>query len=207
MNRNSSHASRTILGPGARIQGRMELDNDTMLLGSMEGVLRVDGRLDFGQAAEVKGLVICRTLRLAGRIEADIIALEAVELLANARLQGQLRAQHLMVCPGAELLGPVNIGRAALEKIDDILSAHHAECDAAWIESILAKGAGRSTPEQWQNGLNPLDKTSGSSGIDDGEGSPAPQPVVVTRPANPPQRFSRVEAFSSAVDQLLGQAP
>ncbi len=108
--------NRTVLGADCHISGQLELDNDAVILGRFEGTLRLTGRLELGRTARIGGTVIAGNVRLAGDIEADVIAEDALELLPEAHLRGRLFARRLIVAPGAEVDGHIHIGPQALEQ-------------------------------------------------------------------------------------------
>jgi len=113
--------SKTVLGPDCRISGELALDNDALILGNFNGMLRVSGTLELSDSAHVQGTLVVGTLRLAGRCEADVIAEEAVELLPGAELTGQLYTTRLEVAERAVFQGDVCVGPHAMKAADEAL--------------------------------------------------------------------------------------
>ncbi len=129
--------NRTVIGADCHIRGELWLENDLLMMGQVDGTLQVMGLLDLPASAHVEGRVMCTTLRLAGRIEAEVLAEESVELLPGAFLSGKLYTPKLLVHEGATLEAAVYVGPNALaranemqelipEKIDDTAEAHPA---------------------------------------------------------------------------------
>lgn len=118
----STNKSKTVLGPDCRISGELSLDNDAVIMGQFKGTLRVTGMLELTESAEVSGTIIVGTLRLSGKVEADVVAEDGVELLPGAQLTGQLFTSQLHVVEGATFQGDVCIGPRAMEQASAALN-------------------------------------------------------------------------------------
>jgi len=126
-----SSKSKTVLGPDCRISGELALDNDAVIMGQFKGTLRVSGTLELTDSAVVSGTVIAGNLRLAGRVEADVVAEEGVELLPGAELVGQLFTSRLNVIEGAVFQGDVCVGPNAMQAAGEALGAESLARPAA----------------------------------------------------------------------------
>ncbi len=88
---------------------------------SMQGSLRVEGTLEgnvdnarhviVGPEGKIKGDVSAQIVVCSGIIEGNVCA-EMVEVLASARLQGDIRARKMMVEEGGRIDGRCVIGAA-----------------------------------------------------------------------------------------------
>ena len=117
------HKSKTVLGPDCRISGELALDNDAVIMGHFKGMLRVSGTLELTDSSEVAGTLVVGNLRLAGRVEADVVAEGAVELLGGAHLVGQLFTGRLNIVEGAVFQGDVCVGPHAMQAASEALDA------------------------------------------------------------------------------------
>ena len=101
-----------VLGAGCRLAGELTLDN-AVLLGRFEGVLRVAGLLEIGESACVSGTIVAGRVRIAGAVEANIVADESVELLAGSSLTGDIRTREIRIAAGAAFRGGMTINENA----------------------------------------------------------------------------------------------
>ncbi|NJL30174.1 MAG: polymer-forming cytoskeletal protein [Phycisphaerales bacterium] len=102
--------NRTVIGADCHVRGELWLENDLLMMGEVEGTLQVMGTLELPASAKVQGQVMCTSLRLAGHVEAEVLAEGEVELLPGAFLAGKLYTPKLMVHDGATLEADVCVG-------------------------------------------------------------------------------------------------
>lgn len=113
---------KTVLGADCRITGELVLDNDAVIMGQFKGTLRVTGMLELTESAQVSGLIMAGAIRLAGHVDADVIAEAGVELMATAQLNGQLFTSRITVVEGAVFNGDVCVGPKAMEAAAELIS-------------------------------------------------------------------------------------
>ncbi len=113
---------KTVLGADCRITGELALDNDAVIMGQFEGTLRVRGVLELTDSSHVRGTVIAGAVRVAGQVEADVVAEQGVELQAGASLTGQLFTTHLTIVDGATFQGNVCVGSHAIAAAEDVIA-------------------------------------------------------------------------------------
>ncbi|MEX0655745.1 MAG: polymer-forming cytoskeletal protein [Phycisphaeraceae bacterium] len=118
--------SKTVLGADCRMSGELCLDNDAIIMGQFEGTLRVTGTLELAASAQVRGTVVAGTLRLAGKVEGDVIAEEGVDLLAGSELLGELFTGRINVEDGALFQGQVCVSPNAMDAAAERLEALEA---------------------------------------------------------------------------------
>lgn len=169
--------SKTVLGADCRITGEISLDSDALILGQFKGTLRVSGVLEIADSAHVVGTIVAGALRVAGRIEANVVAEHGVELLAGAQLSGQLFATTLSVVEGAVLESEVCVGPKAVQSAGAILRQ---------IEEASSNDPGSNDREQtreeiaspqasWQNDAQQVDE---SAEIQEEQLEEEPEPIV-----------------------------
>lgn len=113
---------KTVLGADCRITGELALDNDAVIMGQFKGTLRVRGMLELTDSAHVSGTVIAGAVRVAGNVEADVVAEQGIELLAGASLTGQLFTTHLNIVDGAVFQGSVCVGSHAIAAAEELIA-------------------------------------------------------------------------------------
>ena len=118
-------------GADCRFDGELTIDNDVLITGRINGKVRISGELELPRSAHVTGMMILGRLRLAGRVEADVIASESVELSPIAKLSGRLYTPKLIMAKGAMFHGEAHVGRGSsetakrfLEQCDNTENAH-----------------------------------------------------------------------------------
>jgi cytoskeletal protein CcmA (bactofilin family) len=95
----------TVIGSEAYFQGTL----------TAKGSLRVDGRIDgsivdaktvtVGKSGKVKGDISCEICYVRGEVRGNIVALEHVEVLSGARVDGDIRAPKMMLEEGCVFNG------------------------------------------------------------------------------------------------------
>ena len=97
----------TRVSTGTRIVGRIEGEMEVVIDGELEGEVRLVGHLLIGASWAVRGEVVARGVRVAGRVIGDVRGLERIELLAGGSVEGNLTAPRVVVAEGAFLSGRV----------------------------------------------------------------------------------------------------
>ncbi|HAT71823.1 MAG TPA: cell division protein [Elusimicrobia bacterium] len=95
----------TVIGNEAYFQGTL----------TAKGSLRIDGRVDgsivdakivtVGKSGKVKGDISCEVCYVCGEVKGNITALDHIEALAGARVDGDMRAPRIMLEEGATFNG------------------------------------------------------------------------------------------------------
>ena len=103
-------SSRSVIGAGIRIRGNVSGETDMEVHGSIQGDCHVDGRLVVSASARIEGHVESTEAVLGGEIHGNVTA-ERIELLATARLVGDVRVRDLVIEDGARFEGRVDMTR------------------------------------------------------------------------------------------------
>jgi len=159
---NDAPKNKTVLGPDCRISGELALDNDAVIMGQFKGTLRVSGQLELTESAEVAGTIIVGTLRLAGNVEADVVAEDGVELLPGAQLIGQLFTSRLNIVEGAVFQGDICVGPKAMQAASEAFSQGQQETEQTMLSSMMSHSSDEAeedeapaTPAESQVRTNP----------------------------------------------------
>ena len=108
-----------VLGAKARVVGELVSDSDLRFDGQLEGSLVVDGELVMGADGYVNGIVIGTKTQVAGRITGEIFIKGQLELMAGARIEGNIYALHVAIHEGAILEGNCVIGEKSADKVKE----------------------------------------------------------------------------------------
>ncbi len=112
--------SATVVGSGARFVGEMSSEDDVVVVGRVEGSLRVAQRVTVAPGGEVEGDIHARVILVQGRVHGQIFASEKAELAAASVVEGNVEAPKIVIAEGARLEGTVAMaqepGRGASTK-------------------------------------------------------------------------------------------
>lgn len=146
-----------ILDVDASMQGTIAFKDPVNLRinGSFEGKLDARGNLTIGENAKVKANIQGDRIIIAGKVTGDIIASQAVSVIAPAVIQGNITTPRLSVTEGAVIEGQIamlNV-RAAEEAPDTHLTlrdvAQYLEVEAKVVEEWAGK---KKIPARFENG-------------------------------------------------------
>jgi len=89
----------TVIGPETSVRGDFRVAGSVRLDGQVEGRMDVTETLVTGQRSLLKGEVHCRDAVIAGKIEGNVFATEAVELQTGAQVFGDISSKGLVIQP------------------------------------------------------------------------------------------------------------
>ena len=95
---------------GSRVAGQLSFHGPARIDGNVEGEVLCQEILTIGQDADVRAKISGRVIVIRGRVEGDVVAKEKVELLAPARLYGNIYAPRLIVAEGVVFDGYCSMG-------------------------------------------------------------------------------------------------
>jgi cytoskeletal protein CcmA (bactofilin family) len=85
---NGEDGDYTFLGKGVDFKGVVHFDGTVRIDGRLEGEIHTKGTLIIGEHAVIKGIITTGTLVSGGKLQANITAIEKVQLLKTAILIG-----------------------------------------------------------------------------------------------------------------------
>ena len=97
------------LDPGCTIRGDLEFENAFRLDGRVEGTVRSSAELLIGEKGVVEGEVHVARCVVGGQVRGIIEATGTVQLLATARVWGDVKTPSLLMEEGAFLEGKVSM--------------------------------------------------------------------------------------------------
>ena len=100
----------SILGPGCRFDGLVQLREAARIDGTIEGEIVATDLLMLGETARVRARIEAAEVVIAGAVEGDIVASQRIELAATARVVGTLRSPRITLAEGCLLEGRCETG-------------------------------------------------------------------------------------------------
>ncbi len=104
---------RAIIGPSIHVKGELIGNEDLVVEGRVEGVIRLkEHHLTVGKSAEVQATLEAKSIRVEGTVHGDVQAGERVELAAGSTLVGDITAPRIIISDGARFKGSVDMDHA-----------------------------------------------------------------------------------------------
>jgi cytoskeletal protein CcmA (bactofilin family) len=97
---------------GSRVTGQLTFQGSARIEGSVDGEIQCQGTLTIGERAEVRARISGEIIVIRGRVEGNVVAKEKVELIAPARLYGDIDTPRLIVTEGVIFDGDCSMGVA-----------------------------------------------------------------------------------------------
>lgn len=101
----SSKTPETIISSEVEIIGTVKTSGSVQMDGKLEGDLHSEGDTTIGKSAEVKGNLNVNSISISGAITGNITAKDRIQMLATARVQGDIKAKRLTVEDGVTFVG------------------------------------------------------------------------------------------------------
>jgi cytoskeletal protein CcmA (bactofilin family) len=124
----------TFLGRGVDFKGVVHFDGTVRIDGRLEGEIHTKGTLIIGEHAVIKGIITTGTMVSGGKLQANITALDKVQLLKTAILIGDVRSPSFSMEEGARFQGMCDMGVDMWVDQDD-LAAHRGKVRLQDIQS------------------------------------------------------------------------
>ncbi len=96
-----------MVGPRSRFVGELSSEDDVVVVGRVEGSLRVAQRVTVAPGGEVEGDIHARVVLVQGCVRGKIFAGEKAELSAASVVEGSVEAPKIVIAEGARLEGTV----------------------------------------------------------------------------------------------------
>jgi cytoskeletal protein CcmA (bactofilin family) len=97
---------------GSRVSGQLSFQGAVRIEGTVDGEIHCRGALTIGESAEVRAKISGQIVVIQGKVEGNVTAKERVELLAPARLIGNLNAPRVVIAEGVVFEGECSMGVA-----------------------------------------------------------------------------------------------
>ena len=100
-----AHSAETIIAAEVEITGTLKTSGAVQFNGKLNGDLISKGDAIIGKTATIKGNLEANTMSISGAVEGNITAKDRIEMLATARVQGDIKAKRLTVEDGVTFVG------------------------------------------------------------------------------------------------------
>jgi cytoskeletal protein CcmA (bactofilin family) len=97
---------------GSRVSGQLSFQGPARIDGNVDGEIHCQGTLTIGPGAEVKAKITSQAVVIHGKVEGNVSAKEKVELVAPARLIGNIDTPKLIIAEGVVFDGDCSMGVA-----------------------------------------------------------------------------------------------
>ena len=98
------------LHKGSRVTGQLTFQGAARIDGSVEGEIQCLGNLTIGEGAEVRAKISGQVVIIHGRVEGNVTGTEKIELVAPARLYGNISTPRLIIAEGVVFDGDCSMG-------------------------------------------------------------------------------------------------
>jgi cytoskeletal protein CcmA (bactofilin family) len=94
-----------VVGAKTIVKGEIGGEEDVLVEGTVEGLVRIGKDLRIAQSGSVKANVSAHSVIVAGELLGDCHASHKVEITASGRLTGNIRAPKIVIAEGAVFKG------------------------------------------------------------------------------------------------------
>jgi cytoskeletal protein CcmA (bactofilin family) len=102
----------SVIGPGANIKGDVLGEDDVVVQGSVEGVVRISRELRVAPGGRVNATVHAASIVVSGEIVGNCVATHRIDIQASGRVTGDIRAPRIAIAEGASFKGKSEMGRS-----------------------------------------------------------------------------------------------
>src|SRR3989339_2150246 len=102
-----SDEEETVVGPSVNVEGDFASEGNIIVKGSVSGSVHTSRHLSVETGAKIMANVRAGGARIAGEVRGNIKVKEDLELMATARVVGDIEAKVLKIDAGALLFGKV----------------------------------------------------------------------------------------------------
>jgi cytoskeletal protein CcmA (bactofilin family) len=113
---NDTNDTRTVLGRGTRVRGRITGGQDLEIHGHVEGEIAASGEVSVESTGTVSSSIAAHSIVVRGAVRGDLTAEDSVHLEDGARVVGDVRAPRIAIAQGALVKGYVQTGEASAQR-------------------------------------------------------------------------------------------
>jgi cytoskeletal protein CcmA (bactofilin family) len=103
--------SSIMLGPRDSLVGKLTVEGDIRVRGTVEGELAASGDVQIDPSARISAPITGRNVSVRGKVTGDVIAAERLLLAGHGSVEGNVTVSRLAIEDGATLNGNVSMGR------------------------------------------------------------------------------------------------
>jgi cytoskeletal protein CcmA (bactofilin family) len=99
----------SVLPRSLRFKGELSADEDLLIQGTIEGVIRHTQRVTVGSEGTVKASISAQTIKVEGTVEGDLHATKSVYVDQSGNLRGNIHAPSVCLVEGSRFNGAVDM--------------------------------------------------------------------------------------------------
>ena len=99
----------TVIGSSIVIDGEISGDEDLVIQGTVKGKIALKQSLFVEGTGTVEADIQTQNVEIAGAVTGNITASDKVELKANCRMVGDIKAPRILIADGASFKGNVDM--------------------------------------------------------------------------------------------------
>ena len=99
----------TIIGSSITIDGEISGDEDLVIQGTVKGKISLKESLFVEASGVVEADIEVQNVEITGKVTGNIAATDKVELKADCRVVGDVRAPRILIADGASFKGNVDM--------------------------------------------------------------------------------------------------
>jgi cytoskeletal protein CcmA (bactofilin family) len=99
----------SILPRSLRFKGELSADEDLLIQGSIEGVIKHTQRVTVGPEGNVKASIAAQVIKVEGTVEGDLHAGKSVYVEETGNLRGNIHAPSVCLVEGSRFNGAVDM--------------------------------------------------------------------------------------------------
>jgi len=105
---NNNHQE-TVIAEGVKVEGDFKSQGDVVIDGEVSGSVETAQALRIGDHAIIHANVVAANAVIAGEVEGNLRVTGMLEILASARVQGDVETQTISIAPGATMNGRLSM--------------------------------------------------------------------------------------------------
>ena len=99
----------TVIGSGIVIDGEVSGEEPLTVLGTIKGKITTSQTIAVEPGATVEADIETQSLSIGGRVTGNVTARERVEVRANGKMVGDIKAPRIVIADGASFKGNVDM--------------------------------------------------------------------------------------------------
>ena len=101
----------TVIGSSIVIDGEISCDEDLVIQGTVKGKIALKENLHVENSGVVEADIETSTVTISGQVTGNILAGDKVEIKADGRMIGDIKAPRILIADGAVFKGNVDMER------------------------------------------------------------------------------------------------
>lgn len=110
----------TIIAQGVKVEGDFVSQGDVVIDGEVTGSVETAQSLRIGNSAKIHASVVAQNAVIAGEIQGNLTVHDTLEVLASARLQGDISTKVVSIAPGASINGHLSMNPEATRQAVEV---------------------------------------------------------------------------------------